>query len=100
MNPFRNFLAVLPPPPPYTKLKLGKKFWIHASNIVCGVIGGRGWTCVNWKTLQKRKSGPRLLSKLVDMTTKLSEFRKHYLGASCCQRDVHVNIDVTKATEY
>ena len=34
------------------------------------------------------------------MTTKLSEFRKHYLGAFCCQRDVHVNIDVTKATEY
>ena len=29
-------------PPPYTKLKLGKKFWIHASNIVCGVRGGAG----------------------------------------------------------
>ena len=29
-------------PPPYTKLKLGKKFWIHASNIVCGVRGGVG----------------------------------------------------------
>ena len=38
---FRNFLAVLPPPP-YTKLKLGKKVWIHASNIVCGVRGGVG----------------------------------------------------------
>ena len=55
---------------------------------------------MNWRTLQKRKSGPRLLSKIVDMTTKLSEFPKHYLGAFCFQRDVHVNIDVTKATEY
>ena len=28
-------------PPPYTKLKLGKKkFWIHASNIVCRVREG------------------------------------------------------------
>ena len=29
-------------PPSYTKLKLGKKFWIHASKIVCGVRGGVG----------------------------------------------------------
>ena len=29
-------------PPPYKKLKLGKTFWIHASNIVCGVRGGVG----------------------------------------------------------
>ena len=29
-------------PPPYTKLKLGKKFWIHAFKIVCGVRGGVG----------------------------------------------------------
>ena len=26
---------------------------------------GRGWTCVNWKTPQKRKSVPRLLSTIV-----------------------------------
>ena len=38
---FRNFLAVLPPPPD-TKLNLGKKFWIHESNIVCRVRGGVG----------------------------------------------------------
>ena len=38
---YRNFLVVLPPPP-YTKLKLGKKFWIPASNIVCRVRGGVG----------------------------------------------------------
>ena len=37
VHPFRNFLAVLPPPP-YTKLKLGKKVWIHASNIVCCLL--------------------------------------------------------------
>jgi len=30
------------PNPTYTKLKLSKKFWIHASNIVCGVRGGAG----------------------------------------------------------
>ena len=29
-------------PQPYTELKLGKKFWMHASNIVCGVRGGVG----------------------------------------------------------
>ena len=29
-------------PPPYTKVKLGKKCRIHSSNIVCGVRGGVG----------------------------------------------------------
>ena len=29
-------------PSHYTKLKLGKKFWTHASNIVCGVREGAG----------------------------------------------------------
>ena len=29
-------------PTPYAKLKLGKKFWIHSSKIVCGVRGGVG----------------------------------------------------------
>jgi len=28
--------------PPYSKLKLQKKFWKHASNFVCGVRGGVG----------------------------------------------------------
>ena len=41
VHPFRNFLAVLSPPP-YTKLKLGKKFWINSSNIFCEVRGGVG----------------------------------------------------------
>ena len=38
---FRNFFAVLPPPTLY-KVETRKKFWIHASNIVCGVRGGVG----------------------------------------------------------
>ena len=37
----RNFLAVLPHPTLY-KLETRKKFWIYASNIVCGVRGGVG----------------------------------------------------------
>ena len=41
VHPFRNFLAVLPPPTLY-KVETRKKFWIHASNIVCGVRGGVG----------------------------------------------------------
>ena len=63
VHPFRNFLAVLPPLTSY-KVETREKFWIHASNIVCGVRG-RGLTCVNWKTPQKRKSVPRLLSMIV-----------------------------------
>ena len=51
-RPFLNFLAVLPHPTLY-KVETRKKFWIHASNIVCGVWGGGGWTCVNWKTPHK-----------------------------------------------
>ena len=36
---FENF-SQFSLPPPYTKMKLEKKFWIYASNIVCGVGGG------------------------------------------------------------
>ena len=39
VHPFCNFLVVLPPPTLY-KVETRKKFWIHASNIVCGVRGG------------------------------------------------------------
>ena len=39
VHPFRKFLAVLPPYTLY-KVETRKKFWIHASNIVCG--GGKG----------------------------------------------------------
>ena len=38
---FRNFIAVLPPSTLY-KVEIRKQFWIHASNIVCGVRGGVG----------------------------------------------------------
>ena len=41
VHPFQNLLAVLTPPTLY-KVETGKKFWIHASNIVCGVRGGVG----------------------------------------------------------
>ena len=39
LHPSRNFLAVLPSPTLY-KVETRKKFWIHASHIVCGVKGG------------------------------------------------------------
>ena len=38
VHPFRNFLAVLPLPTLH-KAESPKKFWRHASNIVCGVRG-------------------------------------------------------------
>ena len=60
VHPFQNLLAVLSPPTLY-KVET-RKFWIHASNIVCGV---RSSTFVNWKTPQKCKSVPRLLSMIV-----------------------------------
>ena len=41
VHPFQFFLQFALPPP-YTKLKHGKKFWIHTSNIDCGVRGGVG----------------------------------------------------------
>ena len=39
LHPFRNFLAVLPPIT-LCNVETWKKFWIHASNIICGVRGG------------------------------------------------------------
>ena len=41
VHPFQNFLAVLSLPTLY-KVETLKKFWIHASNIVCGMRGGVG----------------------------------------------------------
>ena len=52
-------------PPSYTKLKLGKNSESRVQHCLWGE--GRGWTCVNWKTPQKRKSVPRLLSMVVGM---------------------------------
>ena len=62
---FRNFLALLPPPP-YTKLKLEKNSGYTRPTLFVGK--GRRWTCVNWKTPQKSKSVPRRLSMIVDYT--------------------------------
>ena len=41
MHPFKNFFAVRPPLTLH-KVETRKKFWIHASNIDCGVRGGVG----------------------------------------------------------
>ena len=49
--------------PPYTKLKLGKILETRVQQCLWGE--GRGWTCVNWKTPQKLKRVPRLLSMIV-----------------------------------
>ena len=68
VHPFRNFLAVLLSTNLY-KVETRKKICIHASNIVCKGGwggGGRGWTRVNWKMTQKRKSVPRRLSLILD----------------------------------
>ena len=49
--------------PPYTKLKLGTNSEYARPTLF--VEEGRGWTCVNWKTPQKSRSVPRLLSMIV-----------------------------------
>ena len=41
VHPFCNFLVVLPPPTLY-KVETRKTFWIHVSNVVCGLRGGVG----------------------------------------------------------
>ena len=63
---FRNFLAVLPPPTRY-KVETQKKI-LDTRVQHCLWSEGRGWTRVNWKTPQKRRSVPRLLSMIVDCT--------------------------------
>ena len=63
MHPFRNFLADLPPPTLY-KVETRKKFWIHASNIVCGVRGVVLDLC-ELENAPKGKSVPRFLSMIV-----------------------------------
>ena len=56
--------------PPYTKLKLGKILETRVQQCLWGE--GRGWTCVNWKTPQKLKRVPRLLSMIVVPTIQTS----------------------------
>ena len=68
VHPFRNFLAG----PAFLQVTLytvgtRKKFCINASKRVQRCLWGeeRGWAYVNWKTLQKCKIVPRLLSMIV-----------------------------------
>ena len=66
MHPFRNLLEVLSPST-YTMLKLRKKFWMQASNLVCwvgGTEGGRGWASVNWQKDSQMQCVSRLLSMI------------------------------------
>ena len=68
VHPFRNFLAVLPPPTLY-KVETRKKILdTYIQHCLWGE--GRVWTCVNWKTPQKCKSVPRLLSMIVALGTR------------------------------
>ena len=63
MHPFLNFLADLPPPTLY-KVETRKKFWIHASNIVCRVRGV-GLDLCEFENAPKRQKCSRLLSMIV-----------------------------------
>ena len=64
LHHFRNFLAVFPPPTLYKVESLKKILDTRIQHCLWGE--GRGWTCMNWKTPQKCKSVPRLLSMIVD----------------------------------
>ena len=63
MHSFQNLLTVLPPTTLY-KVETRKKI-LDTRDQHCLWGEGRGWTCVNWKTPQKRKRVPRLLSMIV-----------------------------------
>ena len=63
VHSFQNLLAVLPPTTLY-KVETRKKI-LDTRDQHCLWGEGRGWTCVNWKTPQKCKSVPRLLSMIV-----------------------------------
>ena len=88
MHPFRNFLVVLPPSP-YTKLQLGKKI-LETCVQRCLWGEGRGRVCVNWKTPQKFKSIPRLLSMIVVC------LHPSYYAQFSCQESVNRNQDSNK----
>ena len=62
VHPFRKFLPVLPvlPPPTLYKVETRKKFWRHASNIVCGVRGGVGLVWIG-KRPRNTKFRPRVV---------------------------------------
>ena len=56
MHPYRNFLAVI----------RKKKFWMHASNVVCAEGGGAEHVWIK-KELHKYESVPRPMSMMVDL---------------------------------
>ena len=57
-------ISLLPlPPQPHTKFRLRKNSGCTCPTLFVGE--GIGWACVNWKTRQKCKSVPRLLSMRV-----------------------------------
>ena len=62
VHPFRHFLVVLPPRT-LSKVETWKKFWVHASNIFCGVRGGVGPACIGKRP--RNASVLRLLSMIV-----------------------------------
>ena len=72
-------------PPPYTKLKLAKKI-LDTRVQHCLLAEGRGWTCVNWKTPQKYKSVPKLLSMNVGLTLGSVRFSLYLLLVICVYR--------------
>ena len=81
---FRNFLVVLPPP---TRYKVESRKKILDTRVQHCLWGeGRGWTCVNWKTPQKCKSVPRLLSMIVGLTMGSVRFSLYLLLVSCIYR--------------
>ena len=63
VHPFRNFLVILPPPP-YTKLQLGKIIFETCVQR-CLWDEGKGRVWENWRTPQKFQSISRLLSMIV-----------------------------------
>ena len=88
VHAFRNFLVVLPPLP-YTKFKLGKKT-LETSVQRCLWDEGRGRVCVNWKTPQKCRSIPRLLSMIVVC------LHPSYYAQFLCRESVNRNKDSNK----
>ena len=88
VHPFRNFRVVLPPSP-YTKLQLEKKI-LETCVQRCLWGEGRGRVCVNWKTPQKFKSIPRLLSLIVVC------LHPSYYAQFSCQELVNRNQDSNK----
>ena len=75
VQPFRNFLAVLPPPTPY-KVETRKKFWTHTSNIVCGVRGAVGPVWIGKRP--RNASVLRLLSMI--LVCRRNSWRSQQLG--------------------